>query len=82
MFAFGSSTPRMLDPVDTSNISPNPLWNHRRSTSITNVAFTGGNNTLTRRSSERDVSDGPKKRATSASGLDRKNEGEFFFKFI
>lgn len=72
IFAFGSSTPRLLNSIE-SNVSPSAFWNHRRATSITNVALTSN---LTRRSSERDISDGPKKRATSASGLDRKNEDE------
>lgn len=47
-----------------------------RSTSITNVAYSGA--PLSRRSSERELSDGPKKRATSAGGLDR-NDGKYFF---
>lgn len=56
------------------------MWGHRRSTSITNVAYTaggGGAAPLSRRSSERELSDTPKKRATSAGGLDR-NDGNFF----
>lgn len=45
-----------------------------RATSTTNVALTSTN--LTRRSSERDISDNTKKRATSASGLDRTHDGK------
>lgn len=72
-FAFGSSTPRLLDPVEVSLISPNgSYWGHRRSTSISNVSYSGGTGApLSRRSSERELADGPKKRATSAGGLDR-----------
>lgn len=44
-----------------------------RSTSISNVTFSGA--PLSRRSSERELSDGPKKRATSAGGLDRQVDG-------
>lgn len=68
-FAFGSSTPRLLEPLDTGTVSPSQYWGHRRSTSISNVTFSGA--PLSRRSSERELSDGPKKRATSAGGLDR-----------
>lgn len=85
-FAFGSSTPRLLDPVEVSLVAPTgSYWNQRRSTSISNVSY--GNNgatQLSRRSSERELSDGAKKRATSAGGLDRP-DGEiktfFFFLF-
>ncbi|XP_055317491.1 ensconsin isoform X25 [Sitodiplosis mosellana] len=72
-FAFGSSTPRLLDPVEVNLVAPTgSYWNNRRSTSITNVSYGGGGATqLSRRSSERELSDGAKKRATSASGLDR-----------
>nr|CAD7447440.1 unnamed protein product [Timema bartmani] len=72
VFAFGSSMPRMLEPADTGG----SFWGTRRATSTTNVmTFTAM--PLTRRSSEREL-DGSKKRATSASGLDRKpGEGEF-----
>lgn len=53
------------------------LVNHRhRSTSISNVAYSGA--PLSRRSSERELSDVPKKRATSAGGLDR-NEGLLYY---
>ncbi|XP_055840759.1 ensconsin isoform X7 [Episyrphus balteatus] len=68
-FAFGSSTPRLLEPADFGTVSPSIYWGHRRSTSITNVAYTGA--PLSRRSSERELADGSKKRATSASGADR-----------
>lgn len=71
-FAFGSSTPRLLDPVEVNLVAPSgTYWNNRRSTSITNVSYGGGATQLSRRSSERELSDGAKKRATSAGGLDR-----------
>lgn len=103
-FAFGSSTPRLLDPVDVGTMSNSSLWAHRRysstassaaqscesspndsdsfrSTSISNVAYTSGGTPLSRRSSERELSDSAaKKRATSAGGLDR-NDGMFCFVF-
>ncbi|XP_034253933.1 ensconsin-like isoform X2 [Thrips palmi] len=69
VFAFGSSTPRMLEPADTGG----SYWATRRATSTTTL-FSGAPLTLTRRGSERDL-DGSKKRATSASGLDRKPGG-------
>ncbi|XP_036336521.1 ensconsin isoform X6 [Rhagoletis pomonella] len=66
-FAFGSSTPRLLEP-DFGLVSPSTYLGHRRSTSITNV--TGAS--LSRRSSERELTDsGAKKRAISAGGTDR-----------
>ncbi|KAE8744753.1 hypothetical protein FOCC_FOCC008661 [Frankliniella occidentalis] len=68
VFAFGSSTPRMLEPADTGG----SYWATRRATSTTTL-FSGAPLTLTRRGSEREL-DGSKKRATSASGLDRKPE--------
>ncbi|XP_043283094.1 ensconsin-like isoform X8 [Venturia canescens] len=67
-FAFGSSTPRMLEPADTGGSS---FWGTRRATSTTNVMMFSAAQPLTRRSSEREL-DGSKKRATSAGGLDRK----------
>ncbi|XP_058840076.1 ensconsin-like isoform X13 [Topomyia yanbarensis] len=71
-FAFGSSTPRMIESGDSGMSSS--FWTNRRATSITNVAYTGA--PLTRRSSERELTDGSsKKRATSASGLDRSTDG-------
>ncbi|XP_062565230.1 J domain-containing protein DDB_G0295729 isoform X5 [Armigeres subalbatus] len=74
-FAFGSSTPRMIDTTDSGMCSS--FWANRRATSITNVAYTGA--PLTRRSSERELTDGSsKKRATSASGLDRSTDGRAF----
>ncbi|XP_037939075.1 inner centromere protein isoform X6 [Teleopsis dalmanni] len=70
-FAFGSSTPRLLDPADYGTVSPSQFWSQRRSTSISNVAGA----TLSRRSSERELADsGAKKRATSASGTERHDE--------
>uniref|UniRef100_A0A1Q3FVC4 Putative microtubule-associated protein n=1 Tax=Culex tarsalis TaxID=7177 RepID=A0A1Q3FVC4_CULTA len=72
-FAFGSSTPRMIETSDSGMCSS--FWAHRRATSITNVAYTGA--PLTRRSSERELTDGSsKKRATSASGLDRSTDDD------
>ncbi|XP_065201949.1 MAP7 domain-containing protein 2-like isoform X17 [Planococcus citri] len=74
VFAFGSSTPRMLEPTDSGST----YWASRRATSTTNVmsmsvACPGP---LTRRSSERELANGNKKRATSAGGLlDRKGDG-------
>ncbi|XP_063234229.1 MAP7 domain-containing protein 2-like isoform X13 [Bacillus rossius redtenbacheri] len=71
VFAFGSSTPRMLEPADTGG----SFWGTRKATSTTNVMmFTAA--PLTRRSSEREL-DGGKKRATSAGGLDRKPAEDF-----
>lgn len=74
-FAFGSSTPRLLDPVEVNLVTPTgSYWGNRRSTSITNVSFGGngvGTTQISRRSSERELNDGAKKRATSAGGLDR-----------
>ncbi|XP_015435049.1 PREDICTED: ensconsin-like isoform X3 [Dufourea novaeangliae] len=68
VFAFGSSTPRMLEPADTGGST---FWGTRRATSTTNVMMFSAAQPLTRRSSEREL-DGSKKRATSAGGLDRK----------
>ncbi|KAL0115283.1 hypothetical protein PUN28_010678 [Cardiocondyla obscurior] len=68
VFAFGSSTPRMLEPADTGGST---FWGTRRATSTTNVMMFPAAQPLTRRSSEREL-DGSKKRATSAGGLDRK----------
>ncbi|XP_025075262.1 MAP7 domain-containing protein 1 isoform X2 [Pogonomyrmex barbatus] len=68
VFAFGSSTPRMLEPADTGGST---FWGTRRATSTTNVMMFSAAQPLTRRSSEREL-DGSKKRATSAGGIDRK----------
>ncbi|XP_075227461.1 uncharacterized protein LOC142327940 isoform X10 [Lycorma delicatula] len=73
VFAFGSSTPRMLEPADTGG----SYWATRRATSTSNVmmlSMTAPPGPLTRRSSEREL-DGSKKRATSAGGINR-NKGE------
>lgn len=70
VFAFGSSTPRMLDPNDMS-VS---FWGHRRATSTQNITM--ATSSLTRRQSERDLDVGSKKRATSASGLERSGESK------
>ncbi|XP_019754819.1 MAP7 domain-containing protein 1 isoform X3 [Dendroctonus ponderosae] len=71
VFAFGSSTPRMLDPTDLS-VS---FWGHRRATSTQNITSTSTGSSLTRRQSERDLDAGSKKRAISAGGLERAGEG-------
>lgn len=47
-----------------------------RANSIQNVAYNASISPLTRRSTEREICDGSKKRAISASGLDRQIEGE------
>lgn len=73
VFAFGSSTPRLLDPGEMGAVSPSNFWNHRRATSISNISYSG--QPLTRRSSERELTDGSKKRATSAGG-DRQMDGK------
>ncbi|KAG5680555.1 hypothetical protein PVAND_010055 [Polypedilum vanderplanki] len=69
-FAFGSSTPRMLDNENGS------IWAYRRANSIQNVSYNTSISPVTRRSSERELSEGSKKRATSASGLDRQSEAQ------
>ncbi|KAG5890110.1 hypothetical protein JTB14_005242 [Gonioctena quinquepunctata] len=72
VFAFGSSTPRMLEPTD---LTPS-FWGHRRATSIQNItSSTNSASSYTRRQSERDLDAGNKKRATSATGLERTGEG-------
>lgn len=81
-FAFGSSTPRLLDPVEVNLVAPSgSYWGNRRSTSISNVSYGGGAMQLSRRSSERELSDGAKKRATSAGGLNRP-DGEIKYVFV
>ncbi|XP_071746892.1 uncharacterized protein [Lepeophtheirus salmonis] len=74
-YAFGSSTPRMIEPrVD----SMSDIWGGtRRSTSSSNVfAQMSQSMYCNRRSAERDPSiEARKQRATSAHGLDR-NDGE------
>ncbi|XP_063696692.1 ensconsin isoform X11 [Culicoides brevitarsis] len=75
-FAFGSSTPRMIETVDCSGMSmSSSFWATRRATSITNMSY-GNNTALTRRSSERELGGDSKKRATSAGGLDRQSEDD------
>ncbi|XP_030746290.1 ensconsin-like isoform X6 [Sitophilus oryzae] len=71
VFAFGSSTPRMLDPTDVT-VS---FWGHRRATSTQNITISSSGSSLTRRQSERDLDASSKKRATSAGGLERAAEG-------
>lgn len=73
VFAFGSSTPRLLDPGEMGSVSPSNFWNHRRATSISNISYSG--QPFTRRSTERELGEGPKKRATSAGG-DRQLDGK------
>lgn len=70
VFAFGSSTPRMLQPTD----SVGSFWGHRRATSTQNITTVAAA-PLTRRQSERELDGGMKKRATSAGGLERSVEG-------
>uniref|UniRef100_A0A6P7H2H7 MAP7 domain-containing protein 2-like n=1 Tax=Diabrotica virgifera virgifera TaxID=50390 RepID=A0A6P7H2H7_DIAVI len=70
VFAFGSSTPRMLDPNDVTA----SYWNTRRATSIQNIVTSTNPSLLTRRQSERELDAGTKKRATSATGLERTGE--------
>nr|XP_023020037.1 ensconsin-like isoform X2 [Leptinotarsa decemlineata] len=73
VFAFGSSTPRMLEPSDMTM----SFWGHRRATSIQNITCSSNSaSSLTRRQSERDFDVGNKKRATSATGLERTGEGK------
>lgn len=100
-FAFGSSTPRMLDNelgsawayrrlVKSPGLETDVLiilfqFYSYRANSIQNVACNTSISPMTRRSSERELGDGSaKKRATSASGLDRQIEGEstFIFSFM
>lgn len=69
VFAFGSSTPRVLGPGETSS----SFWGHRRATSTQNIMYAAA--PLTRRQSERELDGGSKKRATSAGGLERSGEG-------
>ncbi|XP_047481151.1 MAP7 domain-containing protein 2-like isoform X7 [Penaeus chinensis] len=68
VFAFGSSTPRMLDPKD----GVSTFWGSRRATSTTNVHLADTN--ISRRASEGGDMDLSRKRATSAHSLDRKPE--------
>lgn len=54
------------------------MWNLCfRANSIQNVAYNASISPITRRSAERELGDGSKKRAISASGLDRQTEGRF-----
>ncbi|KAK8720504.1 hypothetical protein OTU49_013280 [Cherax quadricarinatus] len=70
VFAFGSSTPRMLDPKDNSTNAS--YWSSRRATSTTNVHLV--DTSITRRASECGDIELSRKRATSAQSLDRKPE--------
>lgn len=68
VFAFGSSTPRNLDPTDSTS----SFWGHRRATSTQNISSV---TSLTRRQSDRELDSGNKKRAISVNGLERSSEG-------
>lgn len=70
VFAFGSSTPRNLDPTDSAT----SFWGHRRATSTQNIC-SSPSTSLTRRQSERDLDSGSKKRAVSVNGLEQSTEG-------
>lgn len=74
VFAFGSSTPRMLEPIDSTIGS---FWGARKATSTHNIALNNAT-PLTRRQSERELDGGSKKRATSAGGLERL-EGQLLY---
>lgn len=69
VFAFGSSTPRILGPTESSP----SFWGHRRATSTQNITYAAAA-PLTRRQSERELDGSSKKRATSAGGLERSGE--------
>ncbi|XP_050441382.1 ensconsin-like isoform X12 [Adelges cooleyi] len=73
VFAFGSSTPRMLEPSETGG----SYWASRRATSTSNVMMLSSMapmGPLTRRSSERELNDcSGKKRAASAGGLSNRS---------
>ncbi|KAK4871610.1 hypothetical protein RN001_015734 [Aquatica leii] len=68
VFAFGSSTPRVLGPADSSS----SFWGHRRATSTQNITYSTA--PLTRRQSERELDGGSKNRATSAGGIERSGQ--------
>ncbi|VVC37677.1 Hypothetical protein CINCED_3A024073 [Cinara cedri] len=76
VFAFGSSTPRMLEPSETGG----SYWASRRATSTSNVMMLSSTTPmgpLTRRSSERELNEcSGKKRAASAGGLSNRNADE------
>lgn len=69
VFAFGSSTPRNLNPQDVSA----SFWSPRRSTSSQNIMSCSAS-FVTRRQTSRDSDNGSKKRATSAGGDTRSIE--------
>ncbi|XP_060849662.1 ensconsin-like isoform X21 [Rhopalosiphum padi] len=73
VFAFGSSTPRMLEPSETGG----SYWASRRATSTSNVMMLSSTTPmgpLTRRSSERELNEcSGKKRAASAGGLSNRS---------
>ncbi|XP_060849645.1 MAP7 domain-containing protein 2-like isoform X6 [Rhopalosiphum padi] len=76
VFAFGSSTPRMLEPSETGG----SYWASRRATSTSNVMMLSSTTPmgpLTRRSSERELNEcSGKKRAASAGGLSNRSTDE------
>ncbi|XP_060863942.1 ensconsin isoform X15 [Metopolophium dirhodum] len=77
VFAFGSSTPRMLEPSETGG----SYWASRRATSTSNVMMLSSTTPmgpLTRRSSERELNEcSGKKRAASAGGLSNRSTDDF-----
>ncbi|XP_060849658.1 MAP7 domain-containing protein 2-like isoform X17 [Rhopalosiphum padi] len=77
VFAFGSSTPRMLEPSETGG----SYWASRRATSTSNVMMLSSTTPmgpLTRRSSERELNEcSGKKRAASAGGLSNRSTDEY-----
>ncbi|XP_046447833.1 ensconsin-like isoform X4 [Daphnia pulex] len=72
-FAFGSSTPRMLEPVDSCS----SYWGSRRATSTTNVmsASSHGRVTLNEATTPNGGGNNNKLRASSVFGLDQ-NQGD------
>lgn len=70
VFAFGSSTPRMLDPKENLQNYFGP----RRATSTTNVNLSDSSSSIRRTSEVQDTTDLSRKRATSAHSLNRKLE--------
>ncbi|KAB7495792.1 Reticulocyte-binding protein 2-like protein a [Armadillidium nasatum] len=70
VFAFGSSTPRMLDPKENLQNYFGP----RRATSTTNVNLSDSSSSVRRTSEVQDTTDLSRKRATSAHSLNRKLE--------
>ncbi|XP_046447864.1 ensconsin-like isoform X8 [Daphnia pulex] len=73
-FAFGSSTPRMLEPVDSCS----SYWGSRRATSTTNVmsASSHGRVTLNEATTPNGGGNNNKLRASSVFGLDQNQDDE------